>query len=129
MGNWNQGNNNNNNQGQKAKKSGYSVMVKEGSPICSGWRKTKMGIQKLYARPYKNTQEVTSDSGKRWMNLFVTLTSDFGVIQTSGMYNMDNQKLYIKDHNLIGSPNGGGQTASGKYSKGYFGRHLGGVKN
>ncbi len=127
--NYNNNNNNNSNNGAKVKKSGFSVMMKEGVPICSGWRKTKMGLQKLYARPYNGSKEVTSDSGKTWINLFVTLTTDVGVVKTSGMFNMGNNKLYIKEMNLIGTTNGGGQTSSGKYSKGYFGKHMGSVGN
>jgi len=122
-------NNNNNNQGGHVKKSGYSVMIKDGAPICSGWRKTRMGIQKLYARPWSKSREIVSKSKKRWVNLFVTLTTDVGIINTSGMYNMDNQKLYIKDLNLVGSPKGGGQTSSGKFSAGYFGKHMGSTNN
>ncbi|MGC3977855.1 MAG: hypothetical protein QM751_06215 [Paludibacteraceae bacterium] len=72
----------------------------------------------LYARPYKGSKISESKSGKRWINLFVTLTNKTNgtITKTSGLYDFDRKRLYIKDFNLIANPyapNGG-----------YFGKHI-----
>lgn len=122
-------NNNRNNQGNEPfKKSGYEFRMvkndgeKDPLPICWGWRKTRFGIQKMYAKPYKKTKIVTTQTGNQQINLFVILTSDAGIIKTSGMFNMTTKKLSILELGLVGSPNGQGRTASGKLSKGFFGK-------
>lgn len=113
--------NNRNNYQQsrpQRKKSGCKITIKDGDvPIISGWRVSKRQMFKLYARPYKNTSVSTSKNGKEWMNLFVTITNlDTNQQQNcSGMYDIERQRLYIKDFNLIATTKGQG---------GYFGKHI-----
>jgi|GEM_PF-2634524 len=123
MGNWNnnkRNNNNFNNNQNKPKGSGYEFkMTDDGLPICWGWRKTRNGVQSMYARPYDKTQWHESKQGNEFANLFVTLKIDgMPIIKTSGLFNKTTKKLVIDEYSLLGTPNGGGQTKSGKYSKG-----------
>ena len=78
---------------------------------------------KLYARPYKGTKIITSKSGKRWANLFVTLTNTNTLVKTnmSGLLNLDNKKLYISEMNLVANP----KAPNG----GYFGKQISKVYN
>lgn len=114
-------NRNNNNSRDKHKRSSYSFKINDGSPICWGWRLTKQGMQTLYARPYSKTKKSQGSSGAEFLNLFVELKTD-GVptIKTSGLFNLSTNRLFIPEFNLLGTPNGGGQTKSGKYVKGAF---------
>lgn len=113
---------------QVFKSSGFSVKIKEdGAVICSGWKKTRQGLVKLYARPSKGTHESKSEkSGKRWLNLFVTITNTgtAQVLKTSGMYDVAAKKLHIKEFGWIGTLNGSGHTRSGKMAYGYLGRNV-----
>lgn len=116
----NQRNNNQNiSRSSSVKHSGCGVRIMEdGSPILFGWKLSGGDMVKLYARPCKSTKSSTSKSGKTWLNLFVTLTnqSTMQITKCSGLYNADNQKLYISDFNLIANP----RAANG----GYFGKHI-----
>lgn len=119
--------NSNQNQDETFKKSGFEVKYltdgkNKGLPICWGWRKTRLGIQKLYARPYKKTKVWKGASGKTHVSLFVTLTSDAGETRTTGFFCKETGKLSLKSMGLVGSTNGGGKTAGGKMSKGFFGK-------
>lgn len=103
------------------KKSSYKCkQLADGAYVCSGFLKNKAGLWKLYARPYKGTNESTSKNGNKFLNLFVTLTNTttFEERKTSGLLNLTNKKLIMKDLNLLGTPNGGGQTRSGKNVQG-----------
>lgn len=110
------------------KKSGYSVTMKDDKdlgkvPVCSGWRKTRFGLQRLYARPYKNSKTWKGAKGDEHMNLFVTLTTDgMPEIKTVGTFHFKTNTITIDSQNLVGSPNGGGRTRSGRNVRGYFGR-------
>ena len=125
-GNWNNGGGGNwNNRGggnrPMYKKSSYKCkQLADGAYVCSGFLKNKAGLWKLYARPYKGTHESTSKNGNKFLNLFVTLTNTttFEERKTSGLLNLTNKKLIMKDLNLLGTPNGGGQTSSGKSVQG-----------
>ena len=101
------------------KRTGCSLKTMEdGSPIISGWRVSKGQMYSLYARPYKNTKKTKSKNGKEWMNLFVTIINKTTMQETStsGMFDCDKKKLYIKDFNLIANP----RAPRG----GYFGKHI-----
>lgn len=103
----------------KKKRSGAKIQLKEGAPIVSAWKKNRMGFYVLYARPYKNTKVTTSQNGKEWANLFVTITNQT-TMETrsySGMFDMSRKRLYIKELNMIVTTGGNG---------GYWGKHLGG---
>lgn len=104
---------------QPRKKSGCTLRImSDGSPILSGWKAGRTGMLSLYARPYKGTKKIVSKSGKEWLNLFVTITNrnTMQVQKTSGLFNKQNGKLYIKELNLIANP----KAPRG----GYFGKHL-----
>ncbi len=111
------GNNYNNQQPQnRFKKSGYKVkQMQDGSYVCSGWLKNKEGLWEFYARPYKGTHEVESKNGNKFLNLFVTVRNKqtFQEIKTSGLLNLTNKKLIMKDLKLLGTPAGGGMTRGG----------------
>ncbi len=102
---------------QSRKKSGCKIQMMDGSPIISGWKVSKGQMITLYARPYKGSKETTSKNGKNWINLFVTLVNKTTMqeTKTSGLFDLDKKKLYIKDFNLIATSNGQG---------GYFGKHI-----
>lgn len=95
-----------------------SKSLPDGGVVIFGWRLAGRDMIKLYARPYKGTKVSTSKSGKRWANLFVTLTNQrtMQTIKTSGLYNLDSGKLYISELNLIANP----KAPNG----GYFGKHI-----
>lgn len=113
--------NNNRNQGQPQKKhSGCRKgQDKKGNPYLIGWNASKTrGMISFIASPYSGTKEIKSKSGKTWQNWFVKITfkATGDIKNYSGMYNVSNNKLYIKDLNLVanpGAPNGG-----------YFGKHI-----
>lgn len=106
-------------QRQMKKRSGCRYTTgTDGAPIISAWRKNNKGMYSLYARPYKGSKTITSKSGKEWINLFVTIVNKDTMqeIKTSGLLNLQNKKLYLKEFNLIcnpSAPNGG-----------YFGKHI-----
>lgn len=107
------------NQRQQRKRSGAKIQIKDGAPLVSAWKKNKMGFYVLYARPYKNTKISESKNGKEWANLFVTITNrtTMETRNYSGLFDMDKQRLYIKELNMIVTKGGQG---------GYWGRHMGG---
>jgi hypothetical protein len=106
------------------KHSGCSIKQNEDGTYCvSGWKLADGCMVKLYARPYKGTKITTSKSGKRWANLFVTLTNTNTLVKTnmSGLLNLDNKKLYISEMNLVANP----KAPNG----GYFGKQISKVYN
>ena len=106
------------------KHSGCSIKQNEDGTYCvSGWKLADGCMIKLYARPYKGTKVTTSKSGKRWANLFVTLTNTNTLVKTnmSGLLNLDNKKLYIGEMNLVANP----KAPNG----GYFGKQISKVYN
>lgn len=109
--------------GSVRKRSGCRVVERDGKVFVSAWRKNSKGFYSLYARPYSKTKEVQSGRGTTWLNLFVTIVNrdTMQVVKTSGMYDVEKQRLYIKEFNLIASARGG--------VGGYFGRHLGKRRN
>ena len=81
-------------------------------PIIFGWMYKNGAIISLYATEYEKSHEKVSKTGKKWVNLFVRLTNKttMHVEKMSGLMNLENHKLYIKDLNLIANPkapNGG----------------------
>jgi hypothetical protein len=93
-------------------------IMPDGAVILSGWKKSKSGYVKMYARPYSKSKVRTSKTGKEWMNVFVTLTnvSTMQVTKTSGLLDMSNHKLYISELNLVANPSAP--------NGGYFGKHI-----
>ena len=101
------------------KHSGCTMKMIDGkTPIISGWKSQSNGMLQLYARPYSGTKITESKTGKTWCNLFVTITNKLtmSVTKTSGLLDMDENKLYIKEFNLIANP----KAPNG----GYFGKHI-----
>lgn len=88
--------------------------------VCWGWKKNRNGIIKIYAQPYSKTKKVKSKANNVFHNLMVKVTNTSTGQQNivSGMFNETTRKLTIPELGWVGSPNGGGQTASGKLSKG-----------
>lgn len=99
------------------KRSGAKFTEKDGAPIVSAWKKNSKGFYSLYARPCKSTKTTTSDNGKTWINLFVTITNQTTMDSrnTSGLYDPQRKRLYIKEFNQIVSTGGQG---------GYWGKHI-----
>lgn len=86
--------------------------------VLYGWRLAKGMMYKMYATPYAGTKISTSKSGKQWANYFVRLinTSTGEIVKTSGLLNLSNHKLYIKELNLVANPSAP--------NGGYFGKHI-----
>lgn len=104
-------------QQRPKKRSGAKFQMINNAPIVSAWRVQKGQMYALYARPYKGTKTVESKNGKSWINLFVTVTnrSTMQITKTSGMLDVQNKRMYIKEFNLIVTNKGQG---------GYFGKHI-----
>lgn len=106
-------------QQRPRKKSGCRLILKDkDTPIISAWKSQKNGLLSLYARPYKGTRLSVSKSGKEWLNLFVTITNKQTqqITKCSGLFDLQRQRLYLPEFNLIcnpKAPNGG-----------YFGKHI-----
>ena len=101
------------------KKSGASFKnVEGGAIIVSAWRVSNRQLITLYARPYSKTQIIESKNGKKWANLFVTITNKTAMTSTntSALLDIDKKRLYLKEFNMIVTNGGRG---------GYFGRHMG----
>jgi len=83
-----------------------------------GWRKNKSGMYSFYARPYSKSKHVESQSGKHWVNMFVTITNKSTMQKSnhSAMYDIDGNKLYMKELNLIANPKA--------LNGGYWGTHI-----
>ncbi len=105
------GYNNPNPQRPYKKRSGcrVKIMEKDGNPVVSAWKKGQSGFLSLYARCYKKSQIREFKDGRKYINLFVTITNKdtLQVTNTSGLFHFDTQKLYIPDLNLIANPRGG----------------------
>jgi hypothetical protein len=120
----NNNSNNSNNNKEQFKKSGYEVKRVDDVTVCFGWRKTKLGIQRMYARPYDKTTEHESKTGRKWLNYFVTIVNASVPIiyKGSALFEPATNKLLIKELGLCGTTVGGGKTKNGHMSKGYFGK-------
>jgi len=112
------------NDGDYTKKSGCrSKVVKtegNGEYVCVyGWNVSKeRGMISAVASPYKKAKVVESKSGKQWIAYVVKITNK-RTLQTSfhnGMFDKSNNRVYIKDLNMVMSPSGG--------RGGYFGKHI-----
>lgn len=103
---------------QPRKRSGCKIRKVENGVIVSGWRVSRGQMFSLYARPFKGTKVIESKTGKKWANLFVTITNKttLHVTNTSGLFDMQRERLYIKDHNLVANPRAN--------NGGYFGKHI-----
>ncbi len=127
-------NNNNGNNGgnrQQFKKSGvtYTTMRKgkmEGLIAVNAWRKTQHGLMSASAFPVDGVIHVGRESGHEFMRYVVDVTnSSAGTKSTYWcLMRLDTKKIVIKELSLVISPNGSGQTASGKQVKGFFGRNF-----
>lgn len=106
------------NRPKPKKRSGCGMRKTENGVLIWGWRLSKGQMFSLYARPYKGTKIRESKSGKKWANLFVTITNkSTGVItNTSGLYDLNRERLYIKSLNQIANP----RAPHG----GYYGKHI-----
>ena len=103
---------------QPRKRSGCGTKKVENGVVIWGWRVSQGQMFSMYARPYKNTKIRESKTGKKWANLFVTIINKTtGVVtNTSGLYDLQRERLYIKELNLVGNP----RAPRG----GYFGKHI-----
>ena len=98
------------------KHSGASFKTVENGVIVSAWNASReKGLIKVYARPYSKTKVTESKSGKRWANLFVTITflKTGQIINTSSLLDIDGKRLYVKELGMIATKAGRG---------GYFGQ-------
>jgi hypothetical protein len=115
-----QGNYNQNQNQPKKKHTGCKFgSTKDGVPYISAWNASKSrGMISMIASPYKGTKTKKSKTGKTWENWFVKITmkNTMDIKNFSGLYNVDNQKLYIKDLNMVANP----KAPNG----GYFGQHV-----
>ena len=105
-------------QGVKKHSGCRSKTVGDGVTVVYGWNYSRSrGLIVAYARPYNKTVGSVSKTGKKWMNYFVTVTNrrTNQITKTSGMFDVSNNRVYLKELNLVMSP-----------GKNYFGRHLGG---
>ncbi|WP_321426719.1 hypothetical protein [uncultured Bacteroides sp.] len=107
-----------NNRGPAKKKSGATFKrCEDGTIVVSAWFVKARQLFSVYARPYKGTKEITSKSGKVWLNYFVTMTNKTTMQEskTSALFDAQGSRLYIKDFNIIATKGGRG---------GYCGTHI-----
>lgn len=107
-------------QQPRYKKSGakYSI-IKNGNfnsyPIVNAWMSTRQGLVKITVAPYKGTHETKSNNGNTFMNMIASIQVGFNPPQlVPCLYNMTNKKIVLSNVGLLITPNGGGQTRSGK---------------
>lgn len=109
------------------KKSGvtYSTINAEksdykGYPIINAWYKNRHGLTKISVTPYNKSPEiVTSEKGHEYMKMIAEFVYPMGHKEiTACLYSEKTRKVFIKDKNMLITPNGGGHTRSGKYVKG-----------
>lgn len=140
--NYNKGGNNNyprqqNNQNApQYKKSGATyTKIKEGMKAgffhVSAWRATKQGLMTASCFPQL---EYSSDkptgvktftgeqNGNSFIKYVVTISMNGMTQKYYALMPLQSRKIYIKELNLIISPNGQGMTKSGKKVRGYFGK-------
>ncbi|NDW09066.1 hypothetical protein [Dysgonomonas sp. 520] len=89
---------------------------KDNRHYVTGWNYSrKRGLVVFGAFEYKNSKEVESKRGKTWINLFVTVTyrATGQIVKASGMYDLGEKRLYIKDLGMVATNRGRG---------GYFGK-------
>lgn len=101
---------------RQKKHSGCRLKIIDGKPFLSAWNYSRSrGMVSMYARPYTKTRLIESQKGKQWLNLFVTIThkQTMQVVKTSGMYDVERKRLYLKEFNMVASA-----------STNYFGVHL-----
>ena len=99
------------------KHSGAKFGEKNGTMYVNAWKKSKRGFLTLFAWPYNKSQVKESKSGKEWISMFVTIVNKdtLNVTRTSGMYDIQRKRLYLKEFNMIVTRNGAG---------GYWGKHI-----
>ena len=112
------------NGGQKKKRSGCrsKAVSYDGISYTAvyGWNYSKeRGLISVVARPRKGSKETKSESGRVWIPYTVVITNKrtLQVTFASGLYDKMTNRVYIKELNMVMSPN-----------KNYFGRHLGGKR-
>jgi hypothetical protein len=123
-GGYNGGNHQSNNRVVKKHSGCRQGIDKKSNPYLIGWNASRRrGMISFIAAPFSGTKEVKSKSGKTWQNWFVKITfKDSGEVKNfSGLYNVSNHKLYIKELNLVANPSAPGG--------GYFGKHISKVYN
>lgn len=113
------------------KKSGAKyTIIKEGKaqglnlPAIHAWRLTKFGVQVAKAFPFNAGTTHVSDTGRESVTYMVEISNE--AMGTSQKYpcimSLDTRKIFIEELGLVISPNGSGQTRTGKHVTGYFGR-------
>lgn len=121
--------NGSNNQ-QRFKKSGakYSKISQgkyKGSTIVNAWNKSRSrGLITAVVAPYKGSKKYTTDKGKEYQTMIAKiLYSNSGVekIIPCSM-NVQTKVIVLSEIGMVITPNGSGQTKSGKNVKGYFGK-------
>ena len=108
-------NNNNYKQRTQKKHSGASFGYAHGDqekPYIRGWKfDRRNGLRSFIASPYKGTKRIRSKSGREWENWVVKITLSNGQqILKSGLYDVANRKVIIKDLGFVMNPkakNGG----------------------
>lgn len=99
------------------KRSGAKFGEKDGVMYVNAWKRNKRGFFTLFAWPYKTSKIKESEKGKEWISLFVTITNrdTMQISYTTGLYDIQRKRLYLKDLNQIVTRNGDG---------GYWGKHI-----
>lgn len=102
------------------KKSGFKVLRKEGGWFGYGWRIDGYSgnLVKIKVNPKKGADKTRSQTGKEWLPAvaFIRDGRYAKEVPFNAMIDLGNNKVYIKELNLIcnpSAPNGG-----------YFGKHL-----
>ncbi len=101
------------------KRSGCSIKRADGGRVfLYGWRLSRGSFFSFTASETKKSKDFKSKSGKTWRTLLVVITnkSTFQKVFCSGLYDVQRERLYIKDYNLIANPSAP--------NGGYFGQHL-----
>lgn len=112
------------------KKSGAKyTIIKEGKaagmnlPAIHAWRMTKFGMQVAKAFPF-NADVIHKGEHHEFVTYMVEISN--ANMGTSQKYpcvmRLDTRKIFIEELGLVISPNGSGQTQTGKTVTGYFGR-------
>jgi hypothetical protein len=113
---------------QRFKKSGakYTKISKgnfEGLTCVNAWKATKNGLVKCSVMPYHASNElVESERGNTYIKMIARI--DYGMGQERVIPCLMNEKTHVISLDEIGmciTPNGSGQTRSGKQITGYFG--------
>lgn len=106
-----------------------------GHTIVNAWKVTKNGILTAKVAPYSGTKEQglktvlsngsSGNTPKEYQKMICTITNK--TMGTSQIYpvlmNLQTKVIVIQDLGMCITPNGSGQTRSGKRVTGYFGRN------